>query len=149
MTRRGHAALNSATAAMTSKEPPPLSVEDPRAWCTTLYPGGATPSFTASGASDAIQVPVSARTSSCMSAMTSWMWAAVRVADLLLRTAMFNYDLGPGLRSMPADSSSSRTTAPDRQRGGRSRYTDPRNSNRRSTALSNDDAYTLIDASQH
>jgi len=58
---------------------------------------------------------------------------------------MFNYDLGPGLRSMPADSSSSSTTAPDRQRGGRDRYIDPRNSNRRSTALSNDED-TLIDA---
>jgi len=47
------------------------------------------------------------------------------VADLLLRTAKFNQDLGPGLRSTPADSSSSRTTTPDRHRGGIGRYTNP------------------------
>jgi len=41
-----------------------------------------------------IHVSVSARTSSRRSAIASWIWAALLVADLLLRTAKFNQELG-------------------------------------------------------
>ena len=86
--------------------PPRLSVYDPRGWCSTWKPGGATSSLIASGASDVTQVSVSARTAS-LSAMTSWITAALLTTERALSRPQTMLDgtaaaaAGPGLDSTP------------------------------------------------
>jgi len=87
--------------------PPRLSVYDPRGWCSTWKPGGAMSSLIASGTSDFTQVSVSARTASLLSAMTSWITAALLTTERALSRpqTMLNgaaaAAAGPGLDSTP------------------------------------------------
>jgi len=70
---------------------PRLSVDDPRGWCSTWKPVGAMSSLIASGASDVTQVSVSARTTSLLSAMTSWITAALLTTERARCTSKHNW----------------------------------------------------------
>ena len=82
-------------------------------------------SLAASGASDGIHVSVSSRISSLLSAMTSWISAALWQADRAFsRPTHDDGDVdGPGFSSMPPSSSSRATRTVDGDRWGWGRYT--------------------------